>query len=76
MTNRPIFVLFHFKREASVDQYEAHIRRVKEIVPKERLLIRNVKDGWEPVCKFLGKPVPNIPIPVSQRLEKQLNCTF
>jgi len=49
--------------EASVDQYEAQIRRVKEVVPKERLLIWNVKDGWEPVCKFLGKPVPNIPIP-------------
>ncbi|CBY30727.1 unnamed protein product [Oikopleura dioica] len=49
--------------EASVDQYEAHIRRVKEVVPKDRLLIWNVKDGWEPVCKFLGKPVPNIPIP-------------
>jgi hypothetical protein len=51
-------------REASVDQYEAQIRRVKEIVPEDRLLIWNVADGWEPVCKFLGKPVPSVPIPV------------
>lgn len=49
--------------EASVDQYEAQIRRVKEIVPEDRLLIWNVADGWEPVCKFLGKPVPSVPIP-------------
>ena len=46
------------------DNYEAHIRRIKEVVPEERLLIWNIKEGWEPLCKFLGKPVPNIPIPV------------
>ena len=33
------------------------------MVPSERLLVWNVKDGWEPLCKFLGKPIPNIPIP-------------
>jgi len=33
------------------------------LVPAERLLIWNVKDGWEPLCRFLGKPIPPIPIP-------------
>lgn len=37
---------------------------LKEIVPEDRLLIWNLKDGWEPLCKFLGKPIPNTPIPV------------
>lgn len=44
--------------------YEEHNERVIKTVPKHRLLIWNVKDGWEPLCKFLGKEVPNIPIPV------------
>ena len=52
--------------EAMEDVYEAHIRRVKEIVPENRLLVWNIKDGWEPLCKFLDKPVPDSPIPVSR----------
>jgi hypothetical protein len=27
-------------------------------VPKEKLLEFEPKDGWEPLCKFLGKDVP------------------
>ena len=50
--------------QAMEDNYEAQIRRVKEVVPEDRLLIWNIKEGWEPLCRFLGKPVPNIPIPV------------
>ena len=23
----------------------------------------NVKDGWDPLCKFLDVPIPNIPFP-------------
>ncbi|CAH8546839.1 unnamed protein product [Schistosoma turkestanicum] len=31
---------------------------VKSIVPKERLLIYNIKQGWQPLCEFLHKPIP------------------
>ncbi len=31
---------------------------VRDLVPKERLLEWDVKEGWEPLCKFLGKKVP------------------
>ena len=32
---------------------------MKRLVPKERLLEYEVgKDGWEPLCEFLGVPVP------------------
>ena len=37
------------------------------MVPKEDLLIWNVKDGWEPLCSFLGKEVPDGPIPHENR---------
>ncbi|KAK7415641.1 hypothetical protein QQZ08_012281 [Neonectria magnoliae] len=36
---------------------------VRATTPPERLLRYNLKDGWEPLCKFLGKPVPDVPFP-------------
>ncbi len=36
---------------------------VVQSVPPDRLLIYEVKNGWEPLCAFLGKPVPNTPFP-------------
>ncbi|KAL7941902.1 hypothetical protein V8C42DRAFT_360590 [Trichoderma barbatum] len=37
---------------------EQHNEYVREIVPKERLLEVELGSGWEPFCKFLGKPIP------------------
>ena len=36
---------------------------VQNVVPKEDLLVWNLKDGWTPLCNFLGKPIPDEPIP-------------
>lgn len=36
---------------------------IRGLVPKEKLLEWNVEDGWEPLCKFLEKVVPNEPFP-------------
>ena len=36
---------------------------MKRHVPKDKLLVFNVKEGWEPLCKFLGKDVPEVPFP-------------
>jgi len=49
--------------EASVKFYEEHIEEVKTSVPPEKLLVFGVKEGWEPLCSFLGLPVPSIPFP-------------
>jgi hypothetical protein len=32
-------------------------------VSPERLLEWSVEDGWEPLCKFLGKEIPDQPFP-------------
>lgn len=42
---------------------EAHNKKIKRVVPKDQLLVMRIEDGWEPLCKFLGKPVPNEPFP-------------
>ena len=39
------------------------IEYVKSSVPPEKLLIFNVKQGWEPLCKFLNVKVPETPMP-------------
>jgi Sulfotransferase domain len=38
--------------------FNQHINEVKQTVPSERLLVYQVKEGWEPLCRFLGKPIP------------------
>ena len=43
--------------------FEAHNDEVKRVVPPERLLIYEVKQGWEPLCRFLEVPVPETPFP-------------
>lgn len=43
--------------------YQAHNARVKREIPRERLLVYEPGQGWEPLCKFLGVPVPAAPYP-------------
>lgn len=38
-------------------------REVIEALPPERLLVFAPKEGWEPLCAFLGVPVPREPFP-------------
>ena len=38
--------------------YLAHYERMREIVPKERVLEWHPSEGWGPLCEFLGKEVP------------------
>lgn len=38
--------------------YEEHNARVRALVPREGLLEFQPKDGWGPLCAFLGKGVP------------------
>jgi len=37
---------------------------VKAAIPPERLLIYEAGQGWEPLCAFLGLPVPEEPYPL------------
>ncbi|CAF5027347.1 unnamed protein product, partial [Rotaria sp. Silwood1] len=47
----------------AIEIYNFHNEEVKRIVPKDRLLVFDVKQGWEPLCRFLNLPVPDIPFP-------------
>ena len=43
--------------------YETHNTHVRQNVPSDKLLEFDVSQGWEPLCKFLGKPIPDEPFP-------------
>jgi hypothetical protein len=58
---------FHDK-DAMIKQFVEHIERVKRTIPADRLLVFNATDGWEPLCRFLGKDMPTtVPYPHSNR---------
>lgn len=40
-----------------------HINEVINYVPREQLLVYDVSEGWEPLCKFLEVPIPNVTFP-------------
>jgi hypothetical protein len=50
-------------RARAIAHYQQHIEEVKAAVPPDRLLIFSADQGWEPLCKFLGMPVPPGPFP-------------
>ncbi|GAA2718664.1 MULTISPECIES: sulfotransferase family protein [Streptomyces] len=47
----------------AVAVFQEHLRQVRAGVPGDRLLEYEVAQGWEPLCAFLGVPVPDVPFP-------------
>ncbi|KAL2816036.1 hypothetical protein BDW59DRAFT_175905 [Aspergillus cavernicola] len=44
--------------------YEQHVAMIRGLdLPPDRILEWSVEDGWEPLCKFLGKDVPDTEFP-------------
>ena len=50
-------------RDHAVAVYERNIAEVQAAFPSDRLLTYYIGDGWEPLCRFLGKPIPDTPFP-------------
>tara|TARA_Y100000590_G_C15722333_1_gene1013925 strand:- start:1557 stop:2282 length:726 start_codon:yes stop_codon:yes gene_type:complete len=40
---------------------------VIDYVPQDRLLVYEVKDGWKPLCSFLGVSIPDMPFPYKNK---------
>ncbi|KAJ7455820.1 P-loop containing nucleoside triphosphate hydrolase protein [Mycena latifolia] len=49
--------------EIAKARFIAHYEEVRALVPKERLLEYGVGEGWESLCKFLEKDVPEEAFP-------------
>ncbi len=43
----------------AIEVFNRHNEQVRRVVPHDRLLVYDVREGWEPLCAFLGVPVPD-----------------
>lgn len=50
-------------RDHALSMYRNNIDAVRSAFDDDRLLTYTIGDGWEPLCRFLGKPVPDMPYP-------------
>jgi Sulfotransferase domain len=51
------------EKDYALEVFRKHNEDVKAKVPADRLLVYDIKDGWGPLCDFLGVPVPDTPMP-------------
>jgi hypothetical protein len=53
-----------------IARYRQHNQAVRGGVPAGQLLVLDLSEGWEPLCRFLGTDVPDEPFPrVNDRAE-------
>ena len=64
---RKVGIGYFFKNDLSknnaISVFNHHNESVKQVVPPQRLLIYDVKQGWEPLCGFLNVPIPDVSFP-------------
>jgi hypothetical protein len=66
MLGKVVCELFDYRmhdRDHCISVFNAHNKQVRETIPPERLLVYEVAQGWEPLCAFLGVPVPETAMP-------------
>lgn len=57
-------------RDALAEAFTAHNDAVKATIPADQLLVFEVKQGWDPLCEFLGVPTPDEDFPRTNHREE------
>ncbi len=52
-----------FTESTAREAFFKHKKMIESIIPQDRLLVYNFNQGWEALCKFAGKGIPDIDIP-------------
>ncbi len=50
-------------REYMIGFFTKHSEEIASTIDADRLLVYQVSDGWEPLCEFLGVPLPDMKYP-------------
>lgn len=50
-------------KESLLQAYQSHNKAIRKSIGRRKLLIIDHSLGWKPLCKFLKKPIPNVPYP-------------
>jgi hypothetical protein len=56
-----------------IDVFKRHNAEVRQRIPSDRLLVYEVAQGWEPLCRFLGVAVPETPMPKTNSTDEFRN---
>ena len=59
-----------FDEAHMIEVFDRHNEEVKRTIPKDRLLVFDAAQGWEPLCRFLDVPVPEMPFPHANTTEE------
>ncbi|HEY1630496.1 MAG TPA: sulfotransferase [Rhizomicrobium sp.] len=59
-----------YDKDHIIAVYKRHNQAVKDALPASRLLVTDSLEGWGPLCKFLGVPVPDAPFPKTNSTEE------
>jgi hypothetical protein len=73
MCTKIVYSLFDHRihdRDHAISVYEQHTQTVIDTIPADRLLMFDVRDGWEPLCRFLGHDVPDEAFPRANDVEE------
>jgi len=64
--------------EEAVQRFLKHTEEVRASLPPSRLLVFDVRDGWAPLCSFLGVAQPSTPFPRSNSGEQAVeeDCLY
>jgi hypothetical protein len=52
-----------YSRDIVLQKYNYHKEQIYTLIPADQLLVYKFEQGWEPMCKFLNKNIPNVEIP-------------
>jgi hypothetical protein len=50
-------------KDHALEVFKRHTQEVRDAIAAERLLVFDVREGWTPLCRFLGVPIPEEPFP-------------
>ncbi|MEO6695773.1 MAG: sulfotransferase family protein [Ignavibacteria bacterium] len=56
-----------------IEHFNKYNYEILNTIPKEKLLVYDVKSGWEPLCKFLNVPISSIPFPKTNSTDEFVN---
>ena len=65
-----LFLQYNTRTRNVIGAYRRNNRRVREEIPAGRLLVFEVAQGWDPLCRFLGVPVPASDFPRSNHRDE------
>ena len=70
---RGLFGVIDAGEETAVRFFNDWTAQVKAEIPADRLLVFEVREGWGPLCQFLGVPEPEEPFPNINDTAEQLH---